>query len=1159
MNAYRHFCRLTRIAMTFAAVAAVAFQANASTAATSRLASGRWVKIKLTESGIHQITFDQLRQWGFSNPAKVGVFGFPAVELSSYHLTADRLNDLPAVPCRVADDKIIFFGLADVNLQAFNGNLPTGYDTGTYTSVSRNYYADYGTYFLTDSQPAQEIATIAYSGPETSGGIPSQAITESKAMSLYEKELQSEKHLGARLWDELIPEGSTATYPLEMPGFNPDGGQAEILMYVGHCASSQSQYVPITLPSGHLAANSLYLSKQNSAEMWLYGQSRLLHDNTTDHPIVRAEGDVYPLLFTNTLPGGRLTIDYISTLYPTRNALAGRSQAVFTLSDLTASSLLAFEGNEGEPLEVWDVTTSTAPRAFTTSGVEGTASVVVSSPGSFSTSNSFPRQFARIVVFNPESELLGVEFDGEVDNQNLHAMPVPDMLIVTASEFLDQATRLADIHHAHNGLDVAVVTQEQVYNEFSSGTPMIMALRSFASSLYERDPAKFRSVLIIGAAHWDNRYITVDNADECRRNYVPMFLCERGDAVGSWPQSYKTDAFVGMLDYNSSTLDMFNTDMKISVGRIPAISGSYVASYIDKVEKYLANLPSPEIYNTVLVSSDWGNSNGHMKQADELATDIEALAPGTTAIKAHNSIYPFVNSTAAMVTGKMTDALTRGIGLFTFNGHSLSTFALGAGSLWDVSKVASTSYTVPPFVMFATCNGIEPSQTSHSISEAMLSERNGGAIGVIAACRSVFMNYNQYLAREVVEKVYLKRPNPTTGTVMMDAHNGLIDDLNQGTTRNRAMANRLAYNLYGDPEIPIPQRTHGVRLTAVNGAEVDPDSEVSVNADTPVRLEGVVVDLKGNEIKDFNGTLHISLYDSPISFDVINGDKTDLSLGDSSVLDEELLVETMATVEGGRFHAEFFVPSPRFQSTNRLQFYARAGETIVSDGWKGLSVLQPEAASPDIEGAAAPVISAMYVNSPDFCQGDVVQGPSATLYASVDADPFGLIAQSSSAGRSAAVIVDGGIPVPYAQYSFSIAPDGSGSLVFPLSNLTDGHHSVTFRVSNASGLTARSTIDFTVVSQPLEATLSVEEYPVRESATINLDCNVTDPVEGHLVVKDAQGRPIVRVDNPSFPYVWNLTDAGGNAVAAGLYTVEAYIRTGRLYGSAKPVQLVVHY
>ena len=56
MNAYRLFCRLTRIAMTFAAVAAVAFQANASTAATSRLASGRWVKIKLTGRRVRQIS-----------------------------------------------------------------------------------------------------------------------------------------------------------------------------------------------------------------------------------------------------------------------------------------------------------------------------------------------------------------------------------------------------------------------------------------------------------------------------------------------------------------------------------------------------------------------------------------------------------------------------------------------------------------------------------------------------------------------------------------------------------------------------------------------------------------------------------------------------------------------------------------------------------------------------------------------------------------------------------------------------------------------------------------------------------------------------------------------------------------------------------------------
>lgn len=1158
MNAYRLFSRIPRMAL-IAAAALFSLQAAASLPAASRLASGKWVKIKLTESGIHQITFDQLRQWGFSDPQKVGVFGFPAVELSSYYLTPDRLNDLPPVPSRVAGDKIIFFGVADVNLQAFDGNLPTGYDTGRYTSVSRNYYADYGTYFLTDSQPVKEIETLAYSGPDASEEIPAQALTSSMAMSLFERELQSEKKLGARLWDAMIPEGSTATYPLRMPGFYPEGGQAELLLFVGQCSHVKAQGVPVTLPSGFLYNDAIYFTKQSESEMWLYGQSRLLHDNTEAHPIAAADDDVYPLQLTNTLPRGRLTIDYISALYPTRNALAGRNQAIFTLSGITSSNILAFEGNEGAATEVWDVTSTAAPRSLLPTAVGGTNSVVVSSPGTFNAASSWPSQFARLAVFNPESELLPVEFDGEVANQNLHSMAVPQMLIITASEFLDQAERLAGIHRKYQGLDVAVVTQDQVYNEFSSGTPMIMALRSFTSSLYERDPKKFRSVLIIGAAHWDNRYITVDNAEECRRNYVPMFLCERGDAVGSWPRSYKTDAFIAMLDYNTEPLDFFTTDMKIAVGRIPAVSSSYVTTYIDKVERYLSNPPSPEIYNTVLVSSDNGNSNGHMKQADQLATDIAALSPGMTAIRAHNAIYPFVNNTAERTTGKIADALTRGVGLFTFNGHSLSHFALGEGSLWDVGKVSATNYSVPPFVMFATCNGVEPSQTTHSITEALLAERNGGAIGVVSACRSVFMNYNQYLAREVVEKIYLPRTNPTTGTVMMDAHNGLIDDLKPGSNRNDAVANRLAYNLYGDPEIPIMQRTGGVRLTAVNGSEVTADSKVGVDADAPLRLEGVVVDLKGNELTGFNGVMHISLYDSPITFDVINGGKEELALGDSSELDEDLLVETKATVENGRFTAEFFVPSPRFQTANRLQFFAFADGTVVSDGWNGLSVVQPEGASTEIEGATPPVISAMYVNTPDFSNGDVVPGPAATLYATVDAGKFGLIARSSNAGKTAAVTVDGGASAPYAQYSFTIADDGSGSLVFPLNDLTDGHHTATFRVSNTSGLTATRTVDFTIVSQPVEATLTVEEYPARESATINLESNLSDAIEGHLVVKDAEGRPVFRADNPSFPYVWNLTDAEGNPVAAGVYTVEAYIRTARLYGSAGPTQLVIHY
>ena len=42
-------------------------------ASSSRLASGKWVKVAIPESGVYEITYDELREMGFSNPARVKV------------------------------------------------------------------------------------------------------------------------------------------------------------------------------------------------------------------------------------------------------------------------------------------------------------------------------------------------------------------------------------------------------------------------------------------------------------------------------------------------------------------------------------------------------------------------------------------------------------------------------------------------------------------------------------------------------------------------------------------------------------------------------------------------------------------------------------------------------------------------------------------------------------------------------------------------------------------------------------------------------------------------------------------------------------------------------------------------------------------------------
>ena len=64
-------------------------------ATASRLAEGRWVKIKVTHTGIQRLTAEQLSRWGFSDPANVRVYGYSGVELADATFSAETPDDLP--------------------------------------------------------------------------------------------------------------------------------------------------------------------------------------------------------------------------------------------------------------------------------------------------------------------------------------------------------------------------------------------------------------------------------------------------------------------------------------------------------------------------------------------------------------------------------------------------------------------------------------------------------------------------------------------------------------------------------------------------------------------------------------------------------------------------------------------------------------------------------------------------------------------------------------------------------------------------------------------------------------------------------------------------------------------------------------------------------
>ena len=69
--------------------------------------------------------------------------------------------------------------------------------------------------------------------------------------------------------------------------------------------------------------------------------------------------------------------------------------------------------------------------------------------------------------------------------QNLHNLKDIDYLIVTPSSLLQAATKLADHRYQVDGINIKVITLNQIYEEFSSGKQDIVAIRNFVKYIYD--------------------------------------------------------------------------------------------------------------------------------------------------------------------------------------------------------------------------------------------------------------------------------------------------------------------------------------------------------------------------------------------------------------------------------------------------------------------------------------------------------------------------------------------------------------------------------------------------------------------------------------------------------------------------------------------------
>lgn len=1119
--------------------------------ANSKLNSGHWVKIKISEIGMHEISYNQLREWGFSDPSKVSVYGYGGTLLTKNTFDKTLPDDLPSQPVYHGENKIIFYGEPDLRVNLGSNEYKI--------EVLRNMYSSAGYYFLSDVEPATS------SLPTTKNfNLSNIILREYHNHIIYiENEKENPGQAGTFFFDESLIDNSK-TYSINASKqYMSDKAYGFRYSYAAKVPSYTSLSVDFNHPDSLIEkATHRQVIPSSLSSQYYYtsdGEINFFPINTHDTTYT----------FNISLPSGvsatYAAIDNVYLAYRRQSNFEGEAQMRMSFLNVNQNTNFAIS-NGCENLQVWNVTNPLEIISHNTSFNANTGRNI----GTFDKTYSYSSTGnACLVAFDPTKTMHQVEFVGIVNNQNLHSLATPDMVIITNDFCQPYAEQVAQAHRDYQRLNVLVINQKQIFNEFSSGTPSAMSYRRFLKMFYDRDKSKLKYLLLFGEGSWDNRGVIFPKEDR-----LLTYQAEIVDDARSAAKAFCGDSYFGMLNDDYTPEAFYNTEVVLGIGRIPAQTTTNAQAITNKIIKYLQNPPTTAIFNRAIILADEGDSFGHIIQQEENTDSILKISPTTTCTRAYSTLYPSSTYDAAEARDKIIQALNQGQGFFSFAGHGGESSFTGK-KLWSVNSIKETSYNHYPIAMFATCDAFAFDRKDGGMAEASLYKEDGGFIAIVAASRTVYMQFNQYINRAFTCELFKASENELIGDIYRKARNRAATEIIDRTLG----VNTMCYNLAGDPALPIYKPTLNVATSSINNIEVDKSTYHKIAPLAKNVITGQITDKVGNIQESFNGSVTLSIYDGPKVYSVYNKkdvgtqvvpyDSTftstpsysDLHRASDSlgiILDENLLTEITVPVTNGKFSATLVTPTPQKpNSVNRISYFAISNDKKTrANGDFNLISLTNYDETTAIKDETAPIIEQCYINEPSFNNGDVVES-DFILYATIAPDESGINTSVGPIGLSTILTLDGNKTFPGISSALTPNVDGSSSLAFSLNGIEDGHHTLTLSVNDNAGNRTNHTISFVVINRSAKVALNIDETPARTEATFNLEHNFLEEPAGRIVIEDMNGNTVFTKNDCSFPYTWNLKDSNDNLVSDGNYKAYVILNGGKQYSSSDKIDVIV--
>jgi len=1118
---------------------------SVSSIKNSVLSQGNWYKFSVDTTGVFKIDRSFLQNLGINtnevNPKNIKIYGNGGQQLPMLNSSL-RYDDLQENAIFVMGEEDGKFDANDYIL--FYGKGPHHWKvSASQPELSRhqtNIYTDKAYYFLTYDNGAgkrigndQEIIEPA-----------TQQIATFNDYVFFEEEEKNLFANGQQWFGHELSFNNTTTVNFNFE--NLDTAQDVFIRVRGVTISSSSSQMNIKVNGQNLTTIAFPALPSSSNNLTSAIPKEAVQAIKLNSSSIKVE-----ITFNNNgNPSAKAYLDYVE-LIGVKKLIANEKQISFrsfTAANLPNNSVLEYNiQNNSNISQIWNVTDHINPKVVSNQSI--------GSDFSFKSKGGILQEYIILNDLNYFSpELLPKSL---VENQDLHILQDLDYVIITRDYLMAEAERLATYHRENSGLNVKVIDLEEIYNEFSSGSPDLLAIKDFVRHLYlnaSSENSKIKYVCLFGDSSYDFKNRINDN-----NNIVPSFESFESFDLA---RSYVTDDIYGMMDSNEGGLDL-GDKQDVATGRYPVTSVMEAKAAVDKTLKYYATSSFGDWRNKVtLIADDPDTASEFVLQqtVERIADTIKSRRPIFNLTKIYADAY--VQETSAGgerypdVKEAIDNAMETGSLIVDYFGH-------GGEDGWakerflEVPQIQDwNNPNTLPLMITVTCefsrfdNPLRP-----TAGEFVFLNPNGGSISMITTTREIFISVGQRFNEILIKKLF---PDTNEDFTIAEA---LMQMKNDPTAPNTSQ--RLFVFFLGDPAMKLAQPQPKIKLTKMNGLDINQSID-TLKALSKVTLEGVITDTMDNLLTDFNGTLSSTIFDK--SVDRVTLDNN--NFGNKLTFDatESKIFRGRATVTNGTFNLNFIVPKDIriAYGKAKVSLYADNQNMDKAGVNQEITIGGIDENAPD--DTVGPTIK-LFMDDESFVDGgNTSESPH---FIAILEDESGINTSITAVDHDIVAILDGNQANPYILndfYQTDLDDFTKGKAKFPFRNLEPGLHTINFKCWDSYNNPSESTLNFVVVNDKDLVLSNVLNYP---NPLINYTefwfnhNKPNEPLEVQIQIFTVSGKliktinQIVQSENLSRSISWNGLDDFGNKIGKGVYVYKLHVKSSISNAKAEKFEKLV--